>query len=161
MSGPSGPVTRLWPRLAVAVALGGAVLAACALEPDVGPLLAGTCKNADRDPDHSVSFSGDIRPLFNRMMAGCGCHMPSASGPGAGTQLSGLDLSSLAALRAGGANSGSRIVVAGEPCSSILYLKIEQAPPFGARMPLGGPPFFTDEEEDLLHDWISEGAANN
>jgi len=149
-------------RALVAAAL--AVLAAfgaCALEPDVGPLLAGTCKNADSNPDARVSFANDVRPLFNRMTAGCGCHMPSAAGPGTGTQLSGLDLSSLASLRAGGASSGSRIVVAGEPCSSILYLKVEQAPPFGSRMPLGGPPFFSDEEEDLLHDWISEGANNN
>jgi hypothetical protein len=138
-----------------------AVIAACALEPDVGPRLAGSCRNADTNPDAPVSFANDIRPLFNRTIGGCGCHVPSADGPGTGTQLSGLDLSSLASLRAGGATSGSRIVVAGEPCSSILYLKIEQAPPFGSRMPLGGPPFFTDEEEDLLHDWIAEGAANN
>jgi len=141
-----------------AVAL--AVLGACALEPDVGPLLAGTCKNADRNPDARVSFANDIRPLFNRTTAGCGCHMPSAAGPGTGTQLSGLDLSSLASLRVGGASSGSRIVVAGEPCSSILYLKIEQAPPFGSRMPLGGPAL-SDVEEDLVHDWIAEGANNN
>jgi hypothetical protein len=136
-------------------------IGACALEPDVGPLLAGTCKNTDSNPDAQVSFANHIRPLFNRMIGGCGCHMPSATGPGTGTQLSGLDLSSLASLRAGGASSGNRIVVAGEPCSSILYLKIDQAPPFGSRMPLGGPPFFTDEEEELVHDWIAEGAANN
>ena len=147
--------------LATALAIGGAALGACALEPDVGPPLAGICKDADTNPERTVSFATDIRPLFNRMTAGCGCHMPSAAGPGGGTQLSGLDLSSMAALRAGGANSGSRIVVAGEPCSSIIYLKVEQAPPFGSRMPLGGPPFFTDEEENLLHDWIAEGASNN
>jgi hypothetical protein len=152
-------MTRLFVGLALAI--GGAALAACAIEPDVGPLLAGICKNEDTNPDQKVSFANDIRPLFNRMAAGCSCHMPSASGPGTGTLLSGLDLSSMASLRAGGANSGSRIVVAGEPCSSILYLKVEQAPPFGSRMPLGGPPFFTEEEENLLHDWISEGASNN
>jgi hypothetical protein len=138
-----------------------AALGACMLEPDVGPLLAGTCKNADTNPDRQVSFANQIRPLFNRMAAGCGCHMPSAAGPGTGTQLSGLDLSSLSSLRTGGASSGNRIVVAGEPCSSIIYLKVEQAPPFGSRMPLGGPPFFTEEETDLLHDWIAEGASNN
>jgi len=149
-------------RALVAAALAVvAAFGACALEPDVGPLLANSCKNPDTNPDARVSFANDIRPLFNRMTAGCGCHMPSSAGPALGTQLSGLDLSSLASLRAGGASSGSRIVVAGEPCSSILYLKIEQAPPFGSRMPLGGPPFFTDEEEDLLHDWIAEGAENN
>jgi hypothetical protein len=154
-------MTRTVLAAAALTAAAAAAIGACALEPDVGPLLAGTCKNADTNPDAQVSFANDIRPLFNRMVGGCSCHMPSAGGPGTGTQLSGLDLSSLASLRAGGASSGNRIVVAGEPCSSILYLKIEQAPPFGSRMPLGGPPFFTDAEEDLLHDWISEGAANN
>jgi hypothetical protein len=135
-------------------------LAGC-LEPDVGPLLAGTCKNADRDPAATVSFSMQVQPIFARMPGGCGCHMPNAAGPGIGIQLSGLNLSSLSALRAGGFNSGSRIVVAMEPCASILYQKVYEAPPFGSRMPLGGPPFLLDPDLELLHDWIAEGAVDN
>ena len=139
-----------------------AAAAACAqLVPDVGPLLAGSCDNADSDPAASVSFAAQIRPVLGQMMAGCGCHMPSASGPGPGTQISGLDLGTLAALRAGGRSSGRQIVIAMEPCSSILYQKIDEAPPFGSRMPLGGPPFLTDDEIRLIHDWIAEGAADN
>ncbi len=140
-----------------------AVVACAQLEPDVGPLLANACDNADTQPGATVSFAIQIRPLLNRplAMAGCGCHMPSAGGPGTAIQLSGLDLSSLASLRAGGLTSGTRIVVPGAPCASIIYLKVDEAPPFGSRMPLGGPPFLTQDEIGLLHDWIAEGAADN
>jgi hypothetical protein len=131
------------------------------LAPDVGQRLAGTCDDADSDPKTAVSFSTQVRPLIVRPMAGCGCHLPSSSGPGLGTQVSGLDLGSLAAIRAGGRNSGTRNVIAMEPCASILYQKIDDAPPFGSRMPLGGPPFLTEAEVHLVHDWIAEGAADN
>lgn len=148
------------PRL-VLTGLGLTIVAACMLEPDVGPRLAGTCNDADSHPGSSVSFSQDIRPLIVRPDGGCGCHLPSSTGPGPGTQLAGLDLSSYASLRAGGFNSGSRIVVAGEPCSSILYQKVDDAPPFGSRMPLNGPPFWSSDELQRLSDWIAEGAQDN
>jgi hypothetical protein len=139
-----------------------ATLAACArIEPDVGPLLAGACDNADSNPAVSVSFATQIRPILSRPMAGCGCHVPTAAGAGPATQITGLDLSTLASLRAGGHNSGSRIVVSMAPCTSILYQKVDEAPPFGSRMPLGGPPYLTEDEIGLIHDWISEGALDD
>jgi hypothetical protein len=61
----------------------------------------------------------------------------------------------------GGFHSGAQIVVAGDPCASIMYQKLSDAPPFGSRMPLNGPPFWTDDELQLLHDWIAEGASDN
>lgn len=137
-----------------------AVLAGCGLEPDVGPLLAGSCSNADSDPVAQVSFAAQIQPVFNQSSGGCSCHVPSPSGPGPGTQLGGLDLSSLDMLRAGGVGSGPRIVVAGQPCESVLFQKLTVAPPFGSRMPLGGP-FLSAAELQLLHDWIAEGAGDN
>lgn len=146
---------------AVLGGLGLALLTACALEPDVGPRLAGVCDNTDTQPRTSVSFSRDIRPLISRQVGGCGCHLPSSVGAGPGTVLSGLDLSSFMSLRAGGANSGARVVVAGEPCASIMYQKLSDSPPFGSRMPLNGPPFFDADQLRLLHDWIAEGANNN
>lgn len=137
-------------------------LAGCALAPDVGEPLAGACSNADTNPALAVSFREQIRPILTRApMAGCTCHLPTAAGASTAIQLSGLDMSSLASLRAGGLHSGAGIVVAGQPCSSILYQKIDEAPPFGSRMPLGGPPFLTGAEIDLFHDWIAEGAADN
>lgn len=149
-------------RAALGAALGAALaVAACSLVPDVGPRLAGTCSNADSHPDRSVSFATDIHPLMLRPMGGCGCHLPTPSGDGVGTQISGLDLSSLGTLRMGGINSGAQVIVAGEPCASIMYQKLSDAPPFGSRMPLNGPPFWTPDELQLLHDWIAEGANND
>jgi len=132
-------------------------VAGCYVVPDVGPRLAGTCDDNDSRPaGKPVSFAGDIQPLILRQDGGCGCHLN-----GIGTQLAGLNLSSVTSLRMGGFNSGSRIVVAGDPCSSILYQKVSDAPPFGSRMPLDGPPFWTADELQLLHDWIAEGANDN
>ena len=147
---------RPWPVAGLAV-----VLAACGLVPDVGGAFPNECDESDSQPTTTVSFSESIRPLINRPMGGCGCHLPSATGAGTGTQISGLDLSSLSTLRAGGLNSGSRIIVAGQPCESLMYLKLEDAPPFGSRMPLNGPPFWNSDELKLLHDWIAEGAQDN
>jgi hypothetical protein len=147
--------------------LAGLVLAAtgagggCALEPDVGPLLAGTCDNRDTHPEASVSFAAQIQPVITRRTAGCTCHLPGSGGPGIGTALSGLNLASLSSLRQGGTNSGARIVVPGEPCGSILYQKVYDAPPFGSRMPFDGPPFLSDQEIAQIHDWIAEGANDN
>lgn len=146
-------------RAALVAALG--VIAACSLVPDVGPRLAGSCDDTDSNPGKTVSFASDIHPLIFRPAGGCGCHLPSPTGDGQGTQISGLDLSSYTTLRIGGLNSGAGIVVAGQPCSSILYQKLSDAPPFGSRMPLNGPPFWTSDELQLLHDWIAEGAADN
>jgi hypothetical protein len=134
----------------------GVLVAGCALEPDVGPPLAGQCDPADSDPDVDVDFGRDIRPLFDRpgTEGGCSCHGVG----GSGQQLSGFDMSSLSTLRRGGEVSGNRIVVPGDPCSSVLVQKLSAAPAVGARMPLSGPPFFSDAEQQLVKDWIAEGA---
>ena len=157
-------MTSAWiPRIGVFGALASSAIGACALEPDVGPLLAGRCSDADTNPQVSVSFAAEVRPLINRGIGagGCSCHLQFPSGPGPGIQLAGLDLSSMMALREGGVSSGPQIVVAGQPCASILFQKVSDAPPFGSRMPLDGPPFLTPAEVALIHDWIAEGAANN
>jgi hypothetical protein len=152
-------------RRAAALMLGAAALAglpACTqLEPDVGGLLAGGCKDVDSDPGRPISFAGDVRPLLDRPLGGCSCHLPNGTGPGPGIQLAGLNLVSYATLRAGGASSGPRIAIPGQPCDSLLYLKIGTAPPFGSRMPLNGPPYYTPAEIQLISDWIAEGALDN
>jgi hypothetical protein len=138
-----------------------AIVGCTTLEPDVGRLLAGTCANADTDPGVDVSFSANIRPLLVRSPGGCSCHMPTSGELGAATLIVGLNLGSLESLREGGVTSGERVVVAGEPCASIMYQKVSEAPPFGSRMPLNGPPYLSVEDRQLLHDWIAEGALDN
>ena len=145
-----------------------ASLAGCALpyEPDVGALqptsettdggIASSlpAKCTDSNPDVSVSFSRQIRPLTTRSPGGClFCH--------GATTTSGFSVGSYESLRRGGQNSGTRIIVPGNPCDSILPQKLGLAPPFGARMPYNGPPYFTAEELTLVRDWIAEGALNN
>jgi hypothetical protein len=133
--------------------------------PDVGPLNpvvtddGGTAVVPGCDPGDSndavrVSFSRDVRPLMFRVPGGCAtCHL--------GRSVSGLDLGSYTAMRRGGVTTGTRIVIDGDPCRSTLIDKIGKTPNFGSRMPLSGPPYFTDEEVQIVHDWIAEGAANN
>jgi len=137
-----------------------ALLGACLPEPDLGEPLAGGCVAADSDPENDVSFAHDVRPLFDRGMgeAGCSCHN---SPTGIGAMLGGLELSSLARLRRGGFTTGAQIVVPGDPCRSYLVQKVSLSPPWGSRMPLNGPPYLTDEEIQLISDWIFEGARDN
>ena len=149
-----------------AVAAGGVLAAittasACAkIDPDVGPLLAGACDDADSDPNHTVSFNHDLRPIISSP-TGCSCHLSNTgAGPGPATAITGLDLGSYQTMLQGGHNSGPNIIIANQPCESILYQKIDVAPPFGSRMPLGLPPL-SDAQIQLFHDWIAEGALDN
>jgi hypothetical protein len=132
------------------------------IAPEVGPPAQELCLDADSDPDTPVRFGADIVDvLFAREETGCHqCHRPAAPTP-IGFEVGGLDLSHRAALLGGGVVSGSDIVIPGRPCDSILLQKVGVAPPFGGRMPLSGPPFLTDDERGLIHDWIAEGALDN
>ena len=130
------------------------------VEPEVGEPVALECDPQDSDPTRDVSFTADILPLLERPpnAGGCvACHDAAGRNP-IGYERAGLDLSDYRQLVRGGNTSGSDIVVPGDPCASILLQKIGEAPPFGARMPLSGPPHFSPTEEQLVHDWIAEGA---
>lgn len=132
------------------------------LEPDVGEVRAGTCQSEDSDPTKFVSFKDNILPLFQRpgTAGGCSCHQPgNRSTPG--IDQAGLSLLNYATLRRGGNTSHANIVIPGDPCRSVIVQKVSNAPPTGARMPPGGPPFMTPEEITLLRDWIAEGAHDN
>ncbi|WP_152629811.1 c-type cytochrome domain-containing protein [Haliangium ochraceum] len=145
------------------IALGS--LSACILDPlapEVGEELASDCDNADSDPDTPVQYSSDIvQRIFERDEVGClFCHAPDADIP-IGFQQSQLDVSSYESLRQGGLISRTGIVVPGRPCDSILLQKVSEVPPYGQRMPFNGPPFLAEQEIQLIHDWIAEGAQNN
>jgi hypothetical protein len=132
------------------------------LGPDVGPPLRAACSNEDSDPATAVHFATDLQSaVFSRVVTGCvRCHTPGGVTP-IGLQISGLDLSSYATLRAGGIQSEMTIVVPGEPCASVLLQKIGTAPPFGARMPLDGPPYLDARDIQMVADWIAEGANDD
>src|SRR5512143_3143686 len=132
-AGPEGPaeilpaaVTGKKPMKRTGVLLCAAFLA----------VLIGGCKDmgAESDPAVSpppaaggtVSFSGRILPIF--VSYGCtGCH--------GGT--SGLTVTSVSSLLAGGLHGPA--IVPGDAANSNLYGKLRPNPPFGERMPQGGP----------------------
>jgi hypothetical protein len=119
---------------------------------DIGP--TGNPRCSDGDPTVTVSFSEAVLPLLSRSPGACtGCHGASAT--------AGLTVLTYEGLRRGGQISGSEVIVPGDPCGSGLLQKLGPAPPFGARMPYNGPPFYSAQDLDLIRDWIAEGAANN
>lgn len=132
------------------------------VEPDVGPLRAGTCKSKDGDPAHDVSFKEDVLVLFQRPngQGGCACHQPSNRRT-SGIDATGLSLESYKTLMRGGNASHDTIVIPGDPCASLVVQKVSSAPPSGSRMPSDGPPYLTPPEIALLSDWIAEGAHDN
>ncbi len=133
------------------------MLGAC-VEPDVGAPLRATCDAADSDPAHDINYATDIDAAIFKGGPHCvRCHTPGFGTP-IGVSLGGLDLSSYESLRHGGVQSREDIIVPGDPCASLLVQKIGAAPPFGARMPLDGPPYVDAAKVQVISDWIAEGA---
>ncbi|HTJ42486.1 MAG TPA: c-type cytochrome domain-containing protein [Kofleriaceae bacterium] len=130
------------------------------LAPDVGPIAHAPCTDDDSNPDRDVHFAADLHDgIFASETFHCvRCHTPSGATP-IGYEVTGLDLSSYDTLTAGA--RGFAVVVPGAPCASVLVQKLGEAPPFGGRMPLDGPPFLTDDDLQLVADWIAEGAREN
>ena len=94
-----------------------------------------------------VSFASQVSPIFQRY--GCyGCHGGSG----------GLFLASVAQLLRGGDHGPA--VVAGKADTSILVRKLASSPPFGDRMPQGGP-FLPDSTLQTIKLWINQGAKDN
>lgn len=93
------------------------------------------------------SFANDVLPRLSQY--GCiGCH----GGNG------GLFVDTQPHLLQGG-NHGPA-VIAGNADGSILIKKISTTPPFGDRMPQGGP-FLADSTIQVIKDWINQGALDN
>jgi hypothetical protein len=125
------------------------------IEPEVGDR-QGACVDADSDPAHDVSFKDQIRPIMRGPPVGTractDCHRPGYPG----YDQTGLDLTTLGLLRAGGSRSHGTIVVPESPCSSVLVQKLLGTFQ-GTRMPMGGP-YWTTAQIQLVKDWIAEGA---
>jgi len=94
-----------------------------------------------------VSFAKDVIPIFIRY--GCyGCH--------GGTN--GLVVGTVADLLKGGIHGPA--IVPGNADSSLIMKKTSPTPPFGDRMPLGGP-YCPDSVRAVIAAWINQGAKDN
>ena len=131
-------------------------VAACLseIEPEVGALTAGQCKNEDSNVEIDVSFKDEVLPLLQMR---CSCHDPKGMSSGYAIELTGYSVGGRADLLKGGAKTGDKSVIPGDACGSQLVQKCSESFPYGSRMPLYGP-YFSKTEMALLRDWIVEGA---
>ncbi|HUI08744.1 MAG TPA: c-type cytochrome domain-containing protein [Bacteroidota bacterium] len=103
--------------------------------------------NPDTTASVAVSFSKNVLPIFDRY--GCtGCH--------GGTN--GLVVGTVADLLKGGIHGPA--IVPGNADSSLIMKKTSPNPPFGDRMPQGGP-YCPDSVRAVIAAWINQGAKDN
>lgn len=96
-----------------------------------------------------VDYTDSIQSIFNSNCTSC-----HGSGGLNGVSLVNYE----AVMNSTGFQYGIKIVVPEEPDESPLVDKIEPDPQHGDRMPQDGPPYLTEEEIELIRQWISEGA---
>lgn len=139
------------------------VRAAIALVVMVAPALLGLAgregHSGTQNGSEDVSYANHVAPIIKKYCLPC--HAEEAFNP------SELALDSYALLKKGGEHGSP--VVPGKPQESMLLQKLEDEPPFGDRMPLqsrrdkkaGIVKKLTQEEEQTLRLWISQGAKDN
>lgn len=99
------------------------------------------------DTAKAISFQNNVLPIF--INYGCyGCH--------GGTN--GLYVTTVAQLLQGGIHGPA--IVPGNADSSLIMKKTSANPPFGARMPFGGP-YCPDSIRSVIAAWINQGAKDN
>jgi hypothetical protein len=114
------------------------------------------CNDLGVNPTHAVvhvdtlstvSFQKNVLPIFQRF--GCyDCH--------GGTN--GLYVHTVADLLKGGVHGPA--IVPGNADSSLIMKKTSPVPPFGDRMPQGGP-YWPDSIRAVIASWINQGAKDN
>jgi hypothetical protein len=116
-------------------------------------LFAGCSKMADepavnlKPPGSQISFRQDVLPIINSY----GC--PTCHGG-----IAGLTVSTVAGLLTGGDHGPA--IRPGKADSSVLVQKLSATPPFGVRMPRGGP-YLPDATVNEIRAWIDQGAKDN
>jgi len=104
------------------------------------------CAQADAKK-RKVSFEKDVFPIIRSYCLPC--HLAENENP------SKLALDNYETLMKGGEHGNT--VVPGKPKESYLYLKLLPNPPFGKQMARNKKKL-TEEEIQLIYDWIEQGA---
>lgn len=95
-----------------------------------------------------ISYDDDVFPLLTTY--GCtSCH----------GGINNLEVFPYAALLRGDSDNGP-VVLPRRSADSVIRRKISPQPPFGERMPQGGP-YLSEAEQLLIADWIDQGARDN
>lgn len=129
-------------------------------------LVAGACGGSDGNPASPSPQPGTSTPTFSTissqiLVPRCtGCH-------GGGAPSAGLNLEANAAYAAlvnvaSSQKSGAVRVIPGNPDGSYLVQKLRgDAGIVGLRMPRNGPPYLSDDQVNLIRQWIQAGARND
>lgn len=97
--------------------------------------------------DKKLTYVTNVAPVIKKYCLPC--HLEENENP------SGLAMDNYELLMKGG-NEGSTLIP-GKPKSSNLYLKLLADPPFGRQMPRNRRKM-TEDEIQLIYDWIEQGA---
>jgi hypothetical protein len=160
------PVGTSDPALVVAMRLPGSAGGAAGASGAAGRSAAagsGVTGGAGAAPA-PTTFSGIYTSILSRRCAGPVCHTGTSTG-GAFSLSGGTAAAvrtSLVQKPASGSecmSSGLQLVVPGQPDMSLLYRKIAEMPPCGARMPPAGA--LTADEIAGIRTWITNGAMDN
>ncbi len=118
------------------------------------------CSDSGNSPTNGNNNSGNTEPTFTNVnqifqAAGCGsvsCH--GSSSPAGNYPMN--DYGSIV----DSAGFNGKAVIPGDGANSNLYRKVTINKPFGSRMPLSGDTLTTVQQQ-LIKEWIDEGALNN
>lgn len=104
-----------------------------------------------------VSFATDVRPILQSRCATSGCH-------GGGSSEGNLALVNASYSQVRNAVGAHGAIIVGNPPNSSLsslYRSLTSSPPSGIpRMPQTGG-FFSTTQQNLIRDWIDQGALDN
>lgn len=128
------------------------------------PELAGTVSDAGVDDPDANSLAPTFANLYKYVITqgtcgGAACH----NGQAAGFQIGSLDdtYAALVSKPATGpdcAGKNQTLVVPNDPQTSLLYLKLLDNPPCGARMPFASTTPLRADKVELVRRWIEAGA---
>lgn len=104
-----------------------------------------------------VSFATQVQPIFTASCAVPGCHVPGGSAPF--SLASGSSRGNLVDQPATTSSCSFLRVKPFVADSSVLYRRISGTS-CGAQMPLGRTPISSSSQQ-LIRDWINQGALNN
>jgi hypothetical protein len=120
----------------------------------LGATVGGRVRIESSDGGADISFGSQVQPL---LQANCGgCHANGTVNGGFNMGSSGVNAASIVSVVA---NHGP-VVNIGSGNLSNMYLKTTDTPPFGDRMPFGGP-YLSVANQNLIRSWINEGCQDN